>query len=109
MCGPTYVGVSVAATVLAADGVDRARLTTDVELAVRRFLDPLVGGPAGRGWPFGRDVYRAEVMQVVSAVPGVDLVADVKVSTDPCDACPNACVPAGALVRVAALDVEVRR
>jgi hypothetical protein len=109
VCGPTYVGVSVAATVLAADGVDRVRLTTDVELAVRRFLDPRAGGPAGRGWPFGRDVYRTEVMQVVSAVSGVDLVTDVKVSTDPCDACPNACVPAGALVRVAALDVEVRR
>jgi predicted phage baseplate assembly protein len=109
VCGPTYVDVSVAATVIAADGVDRVRLATDVELAVRRFLDPLVGGSAGRGWPFGRDVYRAEVMQVVSAVPGIHLVADVEVSTDPCDACPNACVPAGALVRVAALDVEVRR
>jgi hypothetical protein len=107
--GPTYVDVMVAATVVAADGADHARLETDVEHAVRRFLDPLTGGPAGRGWPFGRDVHRAEVMQVVSAVPGVDLVADVTVSTDPCDACPNACVPAGALVRVAALDVEVRR
>ena len=107
--GPTYVGVSMSVAVLASEGVDRTRLSREVDRAVRRFLDPLVGGPAGRGWPFGRDVYRAELMQVVSAVPGVELVVDVEVSTDPCDACPNACVPPGALVRVDALDVEVRR
>jgi hypothetical protein len=107
--GPTYVGVSVAASLQAAAGVDRSRLTSEIEEAIRRFLDPLIGGPGGRGWPFGRDVYRAELMQVVSLVPGVHLVAEMRVSTDPCDACPNGCVPDGALVRVDALDVEVRR
>jgi hypothetical protein len=107
--GPAYVGVSVVAAVASSPGVDRARLTGEIEEAVRRFLDPLVGGPEGRGWPFGRGVYRAELMQVVSAVPGVELVTEMRVSTDPCDACPNACVPHGALVRLDALDVEVRR
>jgi hypothetical protein len=107
--GPTYVGVCVAVSVVPSPGVDRARLTGEIEAAVRRFLDPLVGGPRGRGWPFGRDVYRAELMHVVSGVPGVHLVAEMRVSTDPCDACPNACVPDGALVRVDALDVEVYR
>ncbi len=35
---------------------------------------PLTGGPERTGWPFGRDVYRAEVLQTIDEVPGVDYV-----------------------------------
>jgi hypothetical protein len=105
--GPTYTAVDVAASVVGADGADPVKTRTWIERAIRTFLDPLVGGPDGQGWPFGRDVYRTELMTVVGAVPGVDLVTDVRVTADPCDACPNACVPAGSLVSVSSLSVEV--
>jgi Baseplate J-like protein len=107
VAGPTYTAVDIAASVAATEGSDRVRTRAAIERAIRTFLDPLVGGPDGQGWPFGRDVYRTELMTVVGAVPGVELVTDVRVTADPCDACPNACVPDGALVNISSLAVEV--
>jgi hypothetical protein len=105
--GPTYTAVDVAASVRAAKGADPSRIRTSIERAIRAFLDPLIGGPDGRGWPFGRDVYRTEVMTVIGAVPGVELVADVRVATGSEDRCASACVPDGGLVAISSLRVEV--
>ena len=59
----------------------------------------------GRGWPFGRDVYRTEIMTVAGKVPGVDLVTDVVLGGE--DGCSNLCVPGTDLVAIDALTVEV--
>ncbi|HEU4705258.1 MAG TPA: putative baseplate assembly protein, partial [Sphingomicrobium sp.] len=75
--GPAYVGVSIEATIL----VQRHRNSDEVRAAVaeqvREYLDPLVGGPDGTGWPFGRDLYLSEMQSVVQAVPGVEYAQDV--------------------------------
>jgi len=75
---PYYRGVTVVAQVA-------ARRRTDPELVQRRaltalydYLDPLTGGPDGDGWPFGRPVKVADVFGVLQAVPGVELVEDVR-------------------------------
>ena len=39
-----------------------------------RFFDPLTGGPDGRGWPFGRNVYISEVYSLLDQLSGVDYV-----------------------------------
>ena len=79
-----------------------------------RFLDPLTGGPAGQGWPFGRDVYRSEILHTIDAVPGVDHVITLALSAQAGDtvraaACDNLCVPATWLVASAAHAVRVLR
>jgi predicted phage baseplate assembly protein len=75
--GPAYVGVSVEATIL----VQRHRNSDEVRAAVadqiRLYLDPLLGGPDGAGWPFGRDLYLSEMQSVVQSVPGVEYAQDV--------------------------------
>ena len=62
------------ATVTARRGADPDRVRSSVLTRLQTFLDPLIGGPAGLGWPFGRDVYRAEILQQLDIVPGVDHV-----------------------------------
>lgn len=47
------------------------------EAALRAFLDPVVGGPEGEGWPFGRPVSVFELYRLLEAVPGVDHVASL--------------------------------
>jgi predicted phage baseplate assembly protein len=42
------------------------------------FLNPLVGGPEGKGWPFGRDLFAADLMAALLTVPGVDFVRSVR-------------------------------
>jgi predicted phage baseplate assembly protein len=69
--GPTYTTVSVRATVAAAPGDRAAGLADAVRTAVEAFFDPITGGPDGTGWPFGRHVYRAEVLSLIDRVPGV--------------------------------------
>lgn len=91
--GPSYREVSVTASVTARRGADPVRVQASVSTHLRTFLDPLIGGPAGLGWPFGRDVYRAEILQQLDIVPGVDHVDSLELTapgTEP--GCGNVCV-----------------
>ena len=77
---PTYVVVTVTATVQALTGASAASLATSIVTALDGFLNPSTGGPAGLGWPFGRFVYHAEILQLIAAVPGVDYVTSLELT-----------------------------
>jgi hypothetical protein len=92
--GPEYLTISVSARVRTEPGADAERVRADVDAALAAFLDPLHGGPASRGWPFGRDVYRSEILSVVDRVRGVDHVLALSITADGREvACGNVCVP----------------
>lgn len=76
--GPEYIPVAVRAQVQAAAGADPARVNERLVAALDAFFDPLTGGPEGTGWPFGRDIYRSEVLQVLDETPGVDHVLSLE-------------------------------
>lgn len=91
--GPTYLDVSVQAEVRTLSGINKATLQMAIVAALNKFLDPLVGGPDGTGWPFGRDVYRLEIMRVIDEVPGVDYVASLAlIGEDGQPQCCNVCL-----------------
>jgi predicted phage baseplate assembly protein len=91
--GPTYLEVSVRSEVQPRSGVNKAALQNAVVAALNKFLDPLAGGPEGSGWPFGRDVYRSEIMRVIDEVPGVDYVASLElIGGDDQPRCGNVCL-----------------
>ena len=73
--GASYVDVEVAATV----ETTRRRFPELVATACRRELQIVLRPAAGRadrpGWPFGRDVYRTEILQRLDGVEGVDHVS----------------------------------
>ena len=75
--GPEYLSVHVSARVRAVVYANTARVRGAVIKALGDFLDPRIGGPNGLGWPFGRDLYRSEVMQLIDGVPGVDHVLEL--------------------------------
>jgi hypothetical protein len=43
-----------------------------------RFFHPLIGGRDGKGWPFGRDVYRSEIIERLAGLNGVEFVESVE-------------------------------
>ncbi|MFN8529059.1 MAG: putative baseplate assembly protein [Anaerolineae bacterium] len=49
-----------------------------VEARLYEFLNPLTGGFEGTGWPFGRDLFLADIMAILLRVPGVDYIRSVK-------------------------------
>lgn len=75
---PTFreLGVVVEMVVLQAAGSDRVK--REIERRIRMFLHPLKGGKDGKGWPFGRPVYRVDLYHVIEDVPGVDFVDRVR-------------------------------
>jgi hypothetical protein len=79
---PTYVVIAVTAEVQATQGAALAALAAAIQAALKAYLDPLTGGPAGLGWPFGRSVYRAEILQLIANTPGVDFVVSMSLTAD---------------------------
>jgi predicted phage baseplate assembly protein len=74
---PRFLGISVAARVRAAPGRRPETVRADCEAALYRYLNPLVGGPRGDGWPFHRDLGVGEVFGLLGGVSGVDAVEEV--------------------------------
>lgn len=106
--GPHYVPINIQARVQTFSSARTMRVQQDVTLALVAFLDPLHGGPQGRGWPFGRDVYRSEILQVIDDVPGVDHVLALTIAADPGDgACGNLCIGPTSLAIAGTLSIEV--
>jgi hypothetical protein len=78
---PDYVPVQVSANLaLRADAPPSAALDA-ARAALARFFDPLAGGDAGTGWPFGRAVFASEVEAVLQQVPIIDYVESVQLAT----------------------------
>lgn len=106
--GPTYREVSVRARVQARPRMDVAALRERLRQALDRFFDPLEGGPDGTGWPFGRDVYRSEVLQIIDETAGVENVISLELlgaGGEP--QCGNLCIGPTGLVEAGQHEIEV--
>jgi predicted phage baseplate assembly protein len=68
---PSYQGITVTAEVHAAPTVRPEMIRAEAEAALYRFINPVVGGPDGRGWPFDLDLSIGDIFSVLRAVPGV--------------------------------------
>lgn len=73
---PAYVGVAVEATVMVHKHASVERVQAQIVERLSKYVDPLVGGADGAGWPFGRDLYLSEVMTIMQSVNGVEFVQD---------------------------------
>jgi len=80
--GPRYLTVRVSARVRKLGGANSARVQARIVEALNNFFDPRRGGPEGLGWPFGRDVFRSEVLQLIDGVDGVDHVLTLRLLGD---------------------------
>jgi predicted phage baseplate assembly protein len=106
--GPTYLEVRVRAQVKSLPRTDKTLLQSKVRDALNRFFHPLTGGPQATGWPFGRDVYRSEVLQTIDEVPGVDNVLSLElIAGDGTPQCGNICLEPTGLVAAGLHQIEI--
>ncbi len=80
--GPNVITVGVSARLHTEPGVDAKGIAEQAQKRLDEFLHPLRGGPEGKGWPVGREVYRSEVMAVLSQLEGVAQVDEVSFQTE---------------------------
>jgi predicted phage baseplate assembly protein len=89
---PNYVGVKVHAQIVPSEYSQPEAVRARVVQVLRTFLCPLsiaedpeelddVMGTEWGGWPFGRDLYLAELFSLLQRVTGVKHVLDVQLST----------------------------
>jgi len=76
---PKYVDVSIQISVyLKASTSQVTGVKKQIEDRVKRYLDPLRGGPDGKGWPFGRGLHKSDLYHLVNTVEGMDYVEEVR-------------------------------
>jgi hypothetical protein len=75
--GPRYVTIGFRARLAIRPNFQPDAVHETALVALRRFFDPVQGGPNGSGWPFGRDVYTSEIYQLLAPLNGVEEVLDV--------------------------------
>jgi predicted phage baseplate assembly protein len=108
--GPLYRDVSIVVSA-AGDPHDPAAVRARVLGAVRRWLDPLVGGDDGAGWPFGAALEPTAILRVAQDALGGDaLVTGLALGLDgapPAPACAALDIEPWALVRALSLDLRL--
>ncbi|MDQ3957023.1 MAG: putative baseplate assembly protein [Actinomycetota bacterium] len=75
---PWYQAITVVSRLRARAGHRPDVVSAAAIDALSRFFHPLVGGPDGTGWPFGRPAHVGDVHAVLQAVRGIDLVGETK-------------------------------
>lgn len=73
-----YKRVRVEAEVVARPGADERRLAQEIVAALNAFVNPLIGGPEGTGWPFGRELYLSDLYACIQPVEGLLNVQDIE-------------------------------
>jgi predicted phage baseplate assembly protein len=78
---PDYVGVAVQIEVGLAPEYANPQAQTQtlsrLRTALYRFLNPLTGGPNGKGWPFGAPLYPSDIISLVQSHDGVRYLGTV--------------------------------
>jgi predicted phage baseplate assembly protein len=81
---PFYQGITVVARVRARPRTRTIEVERAARAALYRYYHPIVGGPDGDGWPFGRPVHVGEVYAVLQGIEGVEYVEDARLfAADP--------------------------
>ena len=76
---PAYHWVSVRVRVRAQEGVAENNVRRQIVARLNEFLNPLVGGTEGKGWPFGRHLFPSDVYQSMQGMPGLMFVRSVEI------------------------------
>ena len=78
--GPSYVEVSVEATLVGRPGTRSSALESRTADKLEAFLHPLTGGSEADGWSFGATPCASEFYALLEGIEGVDYVDDLAVT-----------------------------
>ncbi|MGH3943140.1 MAG: hypothetical protein ACRDTG_31860 [Pseudonocardiaceae bacterium] len=78
--GPSYVDVGIAANLALHEDAPPSDALEQARNLLAAFFDPLHGGAAGDGWPFGQSVYVSEIYAVLERADLIDYVEGVRLT-----------------------------
>ena len=74
---PAYRWTAVRAQLRATPGANQAQVEAEVLARLYRFLNPLTGGPDGKGWEFGGELFVSDVYQALQGIANVQFIRNV--------------------------------
>lgn len=74
---PAYTGVAINIKIVCQPYARIDKVKENVRLRVSDHLDPFIGGPEKKGWPYGRLLTIYEIVQIVEKTDGVKLADSV--------------------------------
>jgi len=75
---PEYIPVAIEVRIKAKTGSNPERLATSVEKRLYKYINPVYGGPDGKGWPFGYSLSLSEIYAIIQGTANVDYIEEVK-------------------------------
>jgi len=88
--GPSYLELtSLEAEIYVSRQADIKSVQDTIQTALLTYFHPLKGGPDGRGWPFGRDVYFGEVYRQILAIQYVTRIQCLNIVSSSMGSCSN--------------------
>jgi predicted phage baseplate assembly protein len=75
---PEYQQIAVEANVRVKPSHNVESITLNIKKRLYQFINPVVGGPLGRGWPFGRSLYSSDLLSLIQGTPDVEYIEEVK-------------------------------
>lgn len=106
--GPQYQPVDVHVEAVPVEASIAGRVESAARRAVLGFLHPLKGGPEGRGWKSGRDVYLSDLSGVLERVEGLDHVQELTLLINGEPQGEAAPVPEGKFVVAGQIEIRLR-
>jgi predicted phage baseplate assembly protein len=81
---PAYRWVAARVQLRASADAEQTAVAAEVTARLYQFLNPLTGGPDGKGWPFGRELFLSDVYQALQGMSNVQFIRAVELFiTDP--------------------------
>jgi predicted phage baseplate assembly protein len=74
---PQYVGIDVYAVVSVKSRANPENVNNRVAIALDNFLSPISRKPEQNAWPFGRDVFRSNFIELMEDVEGLECVIEL--------------------------------
>ena len=75
---PEYLWVAAKVVAVPAANAHPERVQVDIERQLYRFLNPIMGGLDGNGWPFGRGLYPSDVYACLQGIRGIDFIKSLQ-------------------------------
>lgn len=75
---PKYVPITVEARIKGKAGTDFEQVAAEIERMLYRYINPVYGGPDGKGWPFGHDIYVPEIYAAIYAMENFRYIDEVR-------------------------------
>lgn len=80
--GAQFIDVSIETEIRAKPRINLTHFKTMVLDLIRRYLDPMSGGPEKKGWPIGRFLYASDLYGELTLLEGLDSIAKLSLGSN---------------------------